>query len=310
MIETYAKLVIRWRYALIILTLLSVGIIGSGARFLHFTNDYRVFFGEDNPQLAAFENLQDTYTKNDNILIMVLPEDGQVFTPDTLAAVKQLTDKAWQIPYSIRVDSITNFQHTYALGDELVVEDLIREPSRLDKDGLHRVKQISLNEPLLFNRLISPSTHATAVNTIVELPGKNLTEVPDVAQYARELVKSMEADYPDLEFYLTGVVMLNNAFPEASQSDIKLLVPIAFGVIVVGLLILLRNLAGTLATVLVIIFSIVLAMGSTGWLGVALTPPSASAPILILTLAVADCVHFLTNFLFSMRQGHSTQRHT
>ena len=308
MIETYARFVIRWRYALIILTLLAVGILGSGARFLHFTNDYRVFFGEENPQLAAFENLQDTYTKNDNILIMVLPKDGQVFTPDTLAAVKQLTDKAWQIPYSIRVDSITNFQHTYALGDELVVEDLIREPSRLDEDGLLKVKQISLNEPLLFNRLISPSTHATAINTIVELPGRNLTEVPEVAQFARELVKSMEVDYPDLEFYLTGVVMLNNAFPEASQSDIKLLVPIAFGVIVVGLLILLRNLPGTLATVLVIIFSILLAMGSTGWLGVALTPPSASAPTLILTLAVADCVHFLTNFLFSMRQGHSKNK--
>ncbi len=305
MVEIYARFVIRWRYALIILNLLTVGIVGSGARFLHFTNDYRVFFGEENPQLAAFENLQDTYTKNDNILIMVLPKDGQVFTPDTLTAVKQLTDKAWQIPYSIRVDSITNFQHTYALGDELVVEDLIREPSQLKEGELLELKHISLNEPLLLNRLISPSAHATAVNTIVELPGKNLTEVPEVAQYARKLVKGMELDYPNLEFYLTGVVMLNNAFPEASQTDIKLLVPIAFGVIGMGLLILLRNLSGTLATFIVIIFSIIMAMGSTGWLGVALTPPSASAPTLILTLAVADCVHFLTNFLFSMRHGHS-----
>lgn len=85
------------------------------------------------------------------------------------------------------------------------------------------------------------------------------------------------------------------------------MVPMAFMAIIIGLLVFLRNLVATLATVLVIIFSIVLAMGTSGWLGIALTPPSASAPTLILTLAVADCVHFLTTFLLEMRKGHAKE---
>ena len=44
-------------------------------------------------------------------------------------------------------------------------------------------------------------------------------------------------------------------------------------------------------------------MGAAGWLGYKLTPPSASAPTMILTLAVADCVHFFTTFLNAMRKG-------
>jgi predicted RND superfamily exporter protein len=51
--------------------------------------------------------------------------------------------------------------------------------------------------------------------------------------------------------------------------------------------------------------SILAAMGTAGWLGIKLTPPSASAPLMILTLAVADCVHFLTNFVHGMRDGES-----
>ena len=39
-----------------------------GGQFLSFTNDYRVFFGSENTHLKAFEELQNTFSKNDNIL--------------------------------------------------------------------------------------------------------------------------------------------------------------------------------------------------------------------------------------------------
>jgi predicted RND superfamily exporter protein len=53
----------------------------------------------------------------------------------------------------------------------------------------------------------------------------------------------------------------------------------------------------------VIVFSILTAMGLAGWMGFYLTPPSASSPPIILTLAVADCVHVLVSFLYVMRKG-------
>ena len=44
-------------------------------------------------------------------------------------------------------------------------------------------------------------------------------------------------------------------------------------------------------------------MGLTGWLGITLTPPSGSAPTIILTLAVADCVHMLVSYLQQLRNN-------
>ena len=107
--------VIKARWWIILSTLLLVMVAASGARFLEFSTNYRVFFSEDNPELMAFESLQDTYTKNDNVLIVIAPEDGQVFTRETLSVVEELTQAAWQTPYSLRVDSLTNFQHTWAM---------------------------------------------------------------------------------------------------------------------------------------------------------------------------------------------------
>ncbi len=128
MIEKYARWILRWRWLVIVLSFLSVAVLASGGRFLTLTNDYRVFFSKENPQLTAFENLQDTYTKTDNVLIMLLPKKGRVIDREVLTAVAELTEQAWQVPYSIRVDSITNFQHTHAEEDDLIVEDLFEAP--------------------------------------------------------------------------------------------------------------------------------------------------------------------------------------
>ena len=113
---TFYNGILRWRWWIIAVTVALVVAAGSGARFLEFSNNYRVFFSSDNPQLQAFEQLQNVYTKSDNVLIVVAPKDGRVFTPRTLATVKWITQEAWKLPYSSRVDSLTNFQHTTARG--------------------------------------------------------------------------------------------------------------------------------------------------------------------------------------------------
>ena len=108
---------------------LAIGLVlamaaAAGGQHLGFTNDYRVFFSGDDPNLVAFENLQDTYTKNDNVLFVIAPDDGNVFKKETLAIIAELTEQAWETPFSIRVDSLSNYQHTEAEGDDLVVADL------------------------------------------------------------------------------------------------------------------------------------------------------------------------------------------
>ena len=302
MVENYGHWVIRWRYFIILATIILTLAAASGGRFLEFTTDYRAFFSEENPQLLAFEELQNTYTKNDNILIVLAPEDGAVFTPKTLEALEWITEQSWQIPYSIRVDSITNFQHTKAEDDDLIVEDLVTEAANLSDAELAEIKAIALKEPQLIYRLVSDKAHVTGVNITVQLPGVNpQQEVPEAVAFTRNLADQIRERFPHLKVYLSGIVMMNISFEEASKSDLSTLVPLMYVVILVALGLLLRGLTGTFATLLLITFSIMGAMGLAGWAGIKLTGPSATAPTIILTLAVADSVHFLSTMLHDMR---------
>lgn len=288
----------------ILVCIVFTAMAGVGAGKLEFKNDYRVFFSEENPQLTAFESMQKVYSKSDNVAFIVVPKDGEVFTEKHLVALKSLTKASWQVPYSTRVDSVTNFQYTYAEEDDMIVEDLFMSPRNSTVEKLDKIKQIATSEPLLVNKIISPSGHVSVVNVTVQLPGVNpMVETPEVAESVRAIQAKFLSENPEVDVYLSGMIMMNTSFGESSISDSSTLIPMMFLVVIVTIGLLLRTITGTLSTVLIIIMSIVSTMGIAGWLGFYLTGPSSSAPTMIMTLAVADCIHILTSMFYEMRQG-------
>ncbi|KLN59149.1 RND transporter [Kiloniella spongiae] len=300
---SYAKGIIRWRWLVLLVTILATLGVASGGRFLSFTSDYRVFFGDDNPQLNAFESLQDIYTKTDNILFVLKPNNGKIFTPQWLEVVQDLTEESWQIPYSIRVDSITNFQHTEAVEDDLTVADLVEETGGLSQAGLDRIEQIALSEPALAKRIISEDSTTTGVQITLQLPPDDAIALDEAVKFAENMAATIEATNPELEVAITGLAPLSNAFPAASMADMSTLTPLMFLVIIIFLIAFLRSFTGTLGTLLVTIFSTMVAMGAAGYAGIKMTPPSAMAPTIILTIAIADCVHILVTMFHEMRHG-------
>jgi predicted RND superfamily exporter protein len=291
-------------WLVLLISILLVLSTAYGTKNLIFKGDYKVFFSEENPQLTAFESVQEIYSKSDNVAFILEPTNGDIFTKENLAAVYWLTTESWQVPYSTRVDSISNFQYTVAEEDDLIVEDLVLDPDTLTAADMPKLKEIATNDPLLLNKIVSKSGHVTIVNVTNQLPGVDpITEVPEVAAKIREIKAQFEEKFPNINVQLSGMVMMNNTFTETSMSDSSTLVPAMFGVVLLIMVLLLRSFSGTFATLVVIIFSIAGTMGAVGWFGFYLTGPSVSAPTMIMTLAVADCIHILTSYYYEMRQG-------
>ena len=297
------ELVIRNKWTTILFTLLFTLACGYGAKNLAFSTNYRVFFSESNPELKAFESFQSTYTKNDNVLFVVKKnEPGNVFNDSDLTAIKEITERAWQIPYVIRVDSITNFQHTSAVGDDLIVEDLV-EGQNENKDYYESRMEIALNEPLLLNQSISEDAEITAINAVLQFAEKDLMEVPEAINYALGIEKDIEEKFPDLEVYVSGVAALNNAFAEAGMKDAGTITPIMFLMIFIMVGLIIRAWSPTIAVLILIILSTIVGMGIGGYAGIELTPISMAAPTVILTLAVADAIHIYITLKSLMQEG-------
>jgi len=302
-IVAFTEWVIRWRWLVVVVALAVAGTCLTGIGRLTFSNNYRVFFSDQNPQLRAFESLERIYTKNDSILFVLQPANRDAFSPAMLKIVHELTTKAWQIPYSTRVDSVTNFQNTRADEDELVVEDLVPDADAISAADAARVRAIALAEPLLRDRLVAADGATTGVNVRIHPPGKSRSEISEAVAYARALKRDLHAAHPDLRVELTGTTMLSNAFAEAPEADVGFLLPLMYAILVAMMLYLLRSVAGTLATFGVIALSAASAMGLAGWAGTQLNGVSVSAPTIILTLAIADSVHILVTFFGEMLRG-------
>ena len=301
--KTLTQFILAHRLSIICVTLLLVLLSAWGMRYLVFNDDTRIWFGERNPYLKAYVALENTYVKSDNVYFVLAPQRGTVFRREVLAAVADITRASWQLPFANRVDSINNYQHSYSRGDEFVVEDLVADVERLSEKDLAAIKQVALNEPTLRNRLISPVGDVTAVNVNIIRPSKDPDELARITAAANVIADDIRQRYPDIDLYLSGTIVFDHAIVEATRHDIETLLPLMFGLMIVVIYLLLRSLLGTLAIILVITLSTLSAMGIAGWLGINLNPASGNAPVVILTLAMADSVHILVTLFQKMREG-------
>lgn len=304
---TLGQWVIKYRWLLIAACLIFAAATGSGMRYLTFNDDLRVFFSKENRQLQALEVLEQTYNKIDNVYIIIAPKDGNVFTRETLTAIEELTAASWQVLYSNRVDSITNFQYTHSRNDELIVEDLVSDARQMSDAQINHVREIALNEPRLKDEWVSASGHVTGMSVNILIPDNSPDTIPKVATYVRKMVDDFRQKYPAIDFYITGSIMFDNAFSEGTKDDLKTLVPAMLFILVAIIGLALRSFAGTLITLVIILMSMATGMGLAGWAGISLTTASGIAPTIILTLAVADSVHIMATVYQLIAQGETRQ---
>ena len=296
-------LILRRPWATVALAAAVMVAMTAGVRFITVTNDYRILFGENNPELAEYEALEDTYAESNRALIAVAPVQGSAFTRETLGAIEELTEAAWQAPYSSRVDSLTNYSHSEAFGDDLTVGPLVDGAEFLSDEELAEVETIALNSVETAGRLVSRDGRVGGVVINFFLPDPMDAAVVEITDYLNALLDEARASHPDIDYYLTGDVVMHRAFADATQDDLRRLMPIVFVIIVTAAAILLRSVPGTLAIVIVLMFVVNTTLGLAGWLRTEFSPTNAGVPIIVMAMTVAYAVHIVSITLLRMSQG-------
>ena len=276
--ERFAERVLAARRLVILATLVLVAAASSGIAFLEFSANYRIFFDEDNPQLLALEALENTYGKNENVVFLIVPDDGDATSQSALSAAVWLTDAAWHTPFSRRVDSLANFQHTTADGDDLYVRDLV-DPQELARDETRsRIRSIASSDPRIAGSILARNGDVSVVNVTIELPEEGLLEaVAEVAEFARSVAAQAEERFPDVDLRIVGTVMINQTFVEASIDSQMIFLPASLLLMALILGVVTRGWPGVAATGTVIIFSILASVGLGAWAGMPFSPPISPA---------------------------------
>ena len=303
-LDRYVDAILRYPWRVVAGTTLLMLAAAAGTGFITVTNDHRVLFRDDNPQLLAFQALENTYSASDRALIAVAPREGSVFTREALGAVIELTEAAWGAPYSSRIDSLTNYSHSEALGeDDLVVTPLVEDASSLSNLDLTRIETIAMGSADLVGRLVANDARTAGVVINFVLPENYDLAVREIGEFLDSLLEHARASHPRIDYYVTGDVPLNRAFSQTTVSDLRTLTPIVFLTIVGLTVFLLRSMPGAAAIVAVLMFAVGTTIGIAGWRGVVFSPTSSGVPLIVMVIAVADSIHVVTSVLSGLSRG-------
>lgn len=291
-------------YLAILLSIALSVVAALGLGKFDMNHDPRAFFGDKNPDFELFKDFEARYGDRDLVMFGVHPRNGNVFTRENLAILEQITERGWQMPHALRSQSLTNFQYTRVDGDDLYTEYLVEDAPSLSDAQIDRIRKIALNEPALLHGAISTTGHVGAVIVTVTLDAGR-REAPHVAEWARQLQAEFSQRYPDVEFLLTGTVIFNEAMAQATQDGFTQIFPFSMLAGIICLVVLLGSFLGTVYTMLIVILSVVVAIGIAAASGIVFQPLSGYAPAIILTLGIADCLHILVSFYQGLRNGLS-----
>ncbi|MEE8305977.1 MAG: MMPL family transporter [Gammaproteobacteria bacterium] len=295
---------VRWPLLTVLVGLIAVAAVSFGSTRLTITTDLRVYFSAANPQLASLEAIESKYRENDSLVFVVIPATGNVFEAPTLKLLHDLTEAAWQLPFARRVSSLSNYQHTRSEGDTLFTDHLVTEPDNLTDERIAAIRQIAATEPGLDIFLVAPDASLATVSVLFSIPKDDNQSLEKIVAEGRRLANSFSAN-ADVDIMLAGSTTNSVTLGEAVASDIASLISFSFGLMVILLLILLRSLLATGLVMVIIGCSVAATMGVFGWAGTVLSPTAAFVPSVVMTIAVADCVHVLVSYFVELDAGRA-----
>ena len=291
--ERIVDLLLRLRWGLFAILLVVLAFLAAGLARLEVSADNRAFFGSSNQEYVDLRRNDDTYTLSSTLLVMMIPPDGTAFDPDTLRSLQQMTDDAWQMPYSLRVDSPVNHMHSYADEDELLVEPMLDEYAEVTPEAADRFRELALASDDMRNMLLSEDGTAYGMTIRVVMPDGQPDARHEVEGFLTDLLDGWRATHPGWEFRATGAMLGNNLLARVAIEDILYLVPLAFLAVTVLFMLAMGSILKVVASLMVLFFSTVATFGFAGWTGVTLTAGTAISPLAVMVLVSTSCVHII-----------------
>ena len=304
-LETLMALLMSRRWLTVSPSVLVMLALGAGAtRVIEVDVDVRNHFGRDDPHIVALDRLEETYALSDAALVVAAPNEGTIFTREALAAIDELTDRLWQTPYVTRVDSITNYQHSEGLEDELIVEPLIGDAASLTDEDLARIETVALGTEEIAGRFVSRNGRVAGLVVSVALPDEGRQSAKaEVTDFLHATAAESREEHAAIGYHLTGEIVLNRAMRDAIDEDMAVLAPAALGTMLVVAVILLRSVWGTLAIVIMLVAVLASTIGFTGWTGMRLFGESGAALFVLMAVTVAHSVHIFEGMVAGLRRG-------
>lgn len=272
--------------AVVLLALLTA----SGIARLSSSSHYSVYFDETDPARLSHDRIQAAFSRGESLLVLLDARDGDFLTPRLWFLLEDLTDALRELP------AVSTVIAASELGIAGVVETASGQPIP-DRDAL-------VEHGRVFGMLLSDDARLATLLVDVSLPDHRATTVLGLTSRIRQVVDQYTSEQP-VDVSYTGTLAMSAAYVEVVRSDLRIIMPLLLGTMIILLGGLLGGIRAVLSALPVGLLAVLAGFGVAGWCSAELAAINTFAPVMILSISVAGCVHLVLAYQRLRRRGEA-----
>ena len=282
--------------------------MGLGINYLVIDDDMMAMLPETLDSRMSWDAVQDEFGSTEVIFIAFGNKGKTVYSSESFALLWDLTKALENVNQVEKVSCITTISKIDSEDGFMEISDL--QPARdLSLSQIDKIKEYLISNPTIKKRAVSESEEY--LNIMVQ-PYEDIPHdiMRDVVVAIGDSILS--ADY---EIHYGGTAYITGSVPTMIRNDITILIRVGLFIMAIVLMVNLRNPFAVIMVFSVIIQSLVVMAGFMGWMVFItgserfyFTIVNSSMPIILLTIANSDGVHFVAKFFKEMRNKKDVKK--
>jgi uncharacterized protein len=264
---------------------------------LQIDTDPENMLSSENPERIFHNQVKQDFLMRDMIVLGVVAKQN-IFTPQSLQIIKQLTDQILTIDGVISEDllSLSVVDNIRQEGQGGIRFEYLMKQAPTTNAASLAIQQAVKRLPMLDNTLVSGDGKAIAI--YVPIKAKDMSY--DIAEQIRTFTAAYKTD---LDFHITGLPVAEDQFGYEMFVQMGIAAPLAGLAIFILLFYFFRNLPLIIAPMVVAMATVIIIMGTLIGMGFTVHIMSSMIAIFLMPIAVVDSVHILSEFADRFKKG-------
>ncbi|MEA3499972.1 MAG: MMPL family transporter [Candidatus Marinimicrobia bacterium] len=287
---------------LVILVIISVAFFITMKKNARMETDLDEYMPQDHPAFVYSDEMEEVFDIKDGIIIAIENKAG-IYQTETLQKIKDLTKKLGKMKEIDKSDVTSLYTADNIIGTEygMDVKAFYKRVPK-SKEQLDELQKNVRTNDMVYKRLVSEDEKVSVI--IAEIEDDVFTQ--EFYHEILDLTKSYEG--PE-NLYVAGSPIVEGTMAYLMPEDMKKMVPLVIGIIILVLLIVMKSIKNTIFTLLVVLFSVIWAFGLMALFKIPIYAVSTMLPVMLIAIGVADGIHLYSHLdLFLQKNPNVTRK--
>jgi uncharacterized protein len=297
-LHRWAEFVLRARIPILAVALGLTVFLGRQSLRLRPEWNEQAELSSNDPHLVYFRQFLDRFGGQEFLLVVLRTDD--VFTPDFLGYLRDLTETLRDTPHATEVVSLATVPLVRGAEEDARIEPFFSEIPA-DPEAAERLRREALGQPLWVGTLVAADGRAACINVMLPPMSGDANERLESVAAVREMLR--QNPHPGVEVFYTGLSPLASDTLQVLGSDLRRFLLLTPLLILVCLSWAFRTWRGVLAPAIVISFSVLWTLGLLAASGGAIDICTTMLPTLVAVNCLSYAIHLLNAYHESCARG-------